>query len=172
MVRRILRSVLQQQTLDDDGLHTIMCEVKAILNRPITQLSDNPNDLEPLTPNHLLLLKGKPALPTGLFEPADMYSKRRWRQVQYLAGLFWRRWIQEYLPLLQERQKWSQRKRSLVVGDVVVIMDSTAPRGSWPLGKVLEVYSDKRGLVRSVKLKTKTNIIERPITKLCLIREG
>lgn len=53
----------------------------------------------------------------------------------------------------------------------MVIMDSSAPRGSWALGKVLEVFPDKCGLVRSVKLQTKTSIIERPITKLCLLHE-
>lgn len=156
MVRRVLNSVLHQQTLDDDGLHTVMCEVEAILNdRPITQLSDDPNDLEALTPNHLLLLKGKPALPPGLFKPADRYVKRGWRQAQYISDLFWKRWIREYLPLLQERQKWNQKKQSLAVGDVVVIMDPTAPRGSWLLGKVLEIFPDAKGMVRSVQLQTK-----------------
>lgn len=171
-VRRVLSSVLHQQMLDDDGLHTVMCEVESILNdRPITKLFDDPNDLEPLTPNHVLLLKGKPALPPGLFEPSDMYVKRRWRQIQYISDLFWKRWVREYLPLLQERQKWNQKKRSLVAGDVVVIMDPSAPRGSWPLGKVLEVFPDKSGLVRSVNLQTKNNVIKRPITKLCLLQE-
>ena len=38
MVRKVLCSVLHQQSLDDEGLHTILCEVEAILNdRPITQ---------------------------------------------------------------------------------------------------------------------------------------
>lgn len=33
-----------------------------ILNdHPVTKISDDPNDLEPLTPNHILLLKGKPS---------------------------------------------------------------------------------------------------------------
>ncbi|KAI5085117.1 hypothetical protein C0J45_1086, partial [Silurus meridionalis] len=69
MVRRILSAVLRQQRLDDDGLHTVMCEAKAILNdRPITKLSDDPNDFEPLTPNHILLMKGNPSLPPGLFQ--------------------------------------------------------------------------------------------------------
>ncbi|XP_020556881.2 uncharacterized protein LOC110014410 [Oryzias latipes] len=136
-----------------------------------TEFSDDPNDLEPLTPNHLLLLMRKPALPPGIFDPQDQYVRKRWKQVQYLADLFWKRWIREYLPLLQERQKWNQRKRNLLVGDIVVIMDSSAPRGSWLLGKVLEVYSDKRGLVRSVKLQTKSNVINTPISKLCLLQE-
>ena len=171
-MRRVLSSVLRQQTLDDDGLHTVLCEVEAILNdRPITQLSNDPNDLEPLTPNHLLLLKGKPALPPGVFRPHDQYMKRRWRQIQYISDLFWKRWVREYLPLLQERQKWNQKKRSLSRGDIVVVMDSSAPRGSWPLGKILEVFPDKKGHVRSVRLQTKSNVIERPVTKLCLVHE-
>ena len=37
-------------------LGTVFAEVTSILNiRPICPSSDNPNDLEPLTPNHLLL---------------------------------------------------------------------------------------------------------------------
>lgn len=172
MVRRILSSVLQQQRLDDDGLHTVMCEAEAILNdRPITKLSDDPNDLEALTPNHILLMKGRPSLPPGLFDQHDVYIRRRWRQVQYIANLFWKRWIREYLPLLQERQKWSEQKNNLKPGDIVIIMDPTAPRGSWPLARVLEAFHDDKGLVRSVRLQTKSNIIERPVTKLCLLHE-
>lgn len=32
MVRKGLNSLLHQQTLDDEGLQTILCEVEAILN--------------------------------------------------------------------------------------------------------------------------------------------
>lgn len=173
MVRKVLTSVLHLQTLDDDGLHTVLCEVESILNgRPLTKLSDDPNDLEPLTPNHILLMKGKPVMSPGLFNKDDVYVKRRWKQVQYIADLFWKRWVQEYLPLLQERQKWNQKRRNFISGDIVVVMDSAAPRGSWLLGRVLETFPDKKGLVRSVRLQTKTNILERPVTKLCLLQEA
>ncbi|XP_039550287.1 uncharacterized protein LOC120495005 [Pimephales promelas] len=173
MVRQVLNSVLHQQSVDDEGLQTFLCEVEAILNdRPITRVSDDPNDLEPLTPNHILLLKGKPALPPGLFEKSDLYTKRRWRQVQFLSDLFWHRWIREYLPLLQERQRWSKDKRSFIIGDIVIVADSTAPRGSWLLGKVLQTFPDSQGLVRSVEIQTKYNILERPVTKICLLREA
>ncbi|XP_052407932.1 uncharacterized protein LOC127953079 [Carassius gibelio] len=173
MIRKILCSVLRQQTLDDEGFHTVLCETEAMLNdRSITGLSDDPNDLEALTPNHLLLLKGKPVFPPGLFDKMDVYARRRWKQTQYISDLFWKRWIREYLPLLQERQKWNQEKRNFVPGDLVMVADSTAPRGSWMLGRVLETLPDKRGLVRVVRLKTRTNIIERPITKICLLNEA
>ncbi len=66
MVKQILCAVLRQQTLDDEALQTVLCEAEAILNdRPISKLSNDPNDLEALTPNHLLLMKGNPALPPG-----------------------------------------------------------------------------------------------------------
>ena len=50
-----------------------------------------------------------------------------------------------------------------------LVVDSTAPRGSWLLGKVLETFPDKNGFVRSARLKTKSSIMERPVTKLCLL---
>ena len=173
MVRKVLCSVLHQQSLDDEGLHTILCEVEAILNdRPITKVSDEVNDLEALTPNHILLLKGKPILAPGLFQENDLYVRRRWRQVQYLSDLFWKGWTRENLPLLQERQKWTKPQRSLVIGDVVIILDHTAPRGAWILGRVTKTYPDEKGLVRSVQLKTKTGHLERPISKLFLLQEA
>lgn len=173
MVRKVLLSVLHQQVLDDEGLCTILSEVEAILNnRPITTMSSDPHDLEALTPNHVLLLKSKPVLPPGIFQKSDMYLRRRWKQAQYIADLFWKRWTREYLPLLQERQKWTDTKKNIQTGDIVLIVDATAPRGSWMLGRVLQTFQDGKGLVRSVKIKTKTSVLERPITKVCLLVDG
>ena len=172
-VKRILYSVLKEQTLDDESLQTALCEVEAIMNdRPITTVSSDPNDLEPLTPNHLLHLKAKPIMPPGLFQKADLYSRRRWRQVQYLADLFWRRWIREYLPNLQQRSKWQHPKRSLRQNDLVIIVDYTAPRNSWLLGRVVKTLPGSKGLVRSVLVRTKNSILQRPIDKLCLLLEA
>lgn len=171
-VRKILNHILKQQPLDDECLHTLMCEVEAIVNgRPITRVSSDPNDLEALSPNHLLLLKGQPVLPPGLFDRADLYGKRRWKQVQYLSDIFWKRWTKEYLPLLQERQKWTVTRRNLKPGDVVLIVDDSAPRSSWLMGKVERTLFDSKGFVRRVFVKTKSSILERPIHKLCVLLE-
>ena len=171
-MRQVLYSVLKQQTLDEEGLQTLLCEVEAILNsRPITTVSNDPQDMEPLTPNHILLLKTKPILPPGVLDKKDLYVRRRWKQVQYMADLFWKRWCREYLPLMQERQKWCKEKRSFKPGDVVMVVDPTAPRSSWILLRVLEAMADTKGLVRAVKVKTQTSVLERPITKICLLLE-
>ena len=76
-VRRILLALLKQQTLDDEGLATLMCQVEAVVNsRPITVVSSDSRDPEPLTPNHLLLLRSGAKLPPGVFVQADLYGKR------------------------------------------------------------------------------------------------
>ena len=172
IIKKTLYSVTKEQTMDDECLHTALCEVEAILNaRPITSTSGDPKDPEPLTPNHLLLLKGKPILPPGLFNRQDCYSRRRWKQVQYLSDLFWKRWTREYLSLMQERQRWNDVKRNLKPGDLVLIIDETAPRNSWPMGLITETFPDTNGHVRRVKVKTQTGTLERPITKLCLLKD-
>ena len=116
-------------------------------------------------------MKRKPNLPTGVFDKADTYHRRRWRQIQYMANLFWHRWVREYLPLLQERQKWFDIKRNLQVGIIVLIVDSKVPRSSWPMGVVHERIPAGKGQVNHVKVKTTTNILVRPVGILCLILE-
>ena len=171
--RKVLNSVLQEQVLTDDNLHTLLCEVEGILNsRPITRSSGDGKDLEALTPNHILLLKGQPILPPSLSEETDQYLKRRWKQVQYLANLFWRRWIKEYLPQLQERQKWLIPQRNVQIGDIVLVVDDTLPRNTWKMGRVIDTLPDKKGFVRQVTVKTQVSTISRPISKICLLLEA
>jgi transposase InsO family protein len=171
--RNILRALLKEQVVDDESLHTLMCEVEAIMNgRPITKVSDDARDPNALTPNHLLLAQSNPIFPPGVFTRSDVYSKRRWRQIQYLTDIFWKRWTREYLPLLQERQKWLTPKRNVAVGDIVLLVDYSSPRNYWPMGRVLNVFPDKKGLVRSVRIQTKFSVFERPIDKLVLVLEA
>lgn len=54
----------------------------------------------------------------------------------------------------------------------MLVADPTAPRGSWMLGRVIDTRKDSKGFVRSLVLKTKTNVIERPIAKVCLLLEN
>ena len=168
-IRKILGALLKEQSLTDESLRTLMCEVEAVINsRPLTTVSSDPSDLDPLTPNHLLLLRGG-AVPSGVFEESDNNPRRRWRQVQYLADVFWTRWLREYLPLLQVRQKWTKVMRNLKVGDVVLIVDVSVPRAQWPLGRVIEVFPDDKGFVRSAEVRTARSVLKRPITKLVLV---
>ena len=168
-IRKVLQGVIQEQSLNDESLRTLMCEVESILNnRPITAVSDGPNVPLALKPNHLLLLREGPPLPPRLSDEADRY-KRRWRQVQYLVTIFWKRWVKQYLPELQRRQKWLHEKPNISVGDLVLMVDESVPRGLWPMARVIETYPGKDGLVRSVKIRTKNTQLVRPIAKLVML---
>jgi len=160
----------------------------AIVNsRPLTVNGVNdPTSLEPLTPNHLILMKSKIALPPpGKFEKEDVYAAKRWRRVQYLVEQFWSRWKKEYLLNISIRQKWHVRRRNLKVDDIVIIKEDTLPRNQWQLGRVVETTEGSDGLVRRVKVqigerkvtqkqnpRCKPSIIERPIQKLVLLLEN
>jgi len=54
----------------------------------------------------------------------------------------------------------------------VLVVDETAPRNSWPLGRIIKTLADSKGFVRRVHLKTQTSELERPINKLCLLMEA
>lgn len=63
---------------------------------------------------------------------ADIHRNKRWKQAQYLADTFWRRWLRDYLPTLQVRQRWLSLRWNLKVGDLILVIDESAPRGRWP----------------------------------------
>ena len=86
-VRRVLSTIMTEQVHTSEMLTTLLVIAEGIINsRPLTPASDDPNDLEPLTPNHLLI--HLPAsVPLGLFNENDLYCRRKWRQVQYLADV-------------------------------------------------------------------------------------
>ena len=169
-IRKILTALLGQQLVNEEMLRTLMAEVQGILNsRPLTPVSSDPKDLEPLTRNHLLLLRANPNLPPGVFAKEDTHCKRRWRQVQYMSDIFWKRWLKEYLPSLQLRQKWCNPRRCFAVNDLVLIMDGNVHRGKWPLARVVQVHRGTDGYVRSAEVRTNTSKLVRPISKLCFL---
>ena len=163
----MLAGLVTEQTLDDESLRTFMCLAEGIINnRPLTSVSTDPTDLSALTPNHFLQLRPAESV-DGSFTEACL--RRRWRQIEYLASVFWRRWTREYLPKLQQRTKWVRERRDISVGDLVLIIDHSLQRNEWPLGRVTEVTSADDGHVRSCKIQTKNSVCERPIRKICLL---
>ncbi|XP_077976283.1 uncharacterized protein LOC120332657 [Styela clava] len=167
-IRKILGGLLNDQILTDEKLHVLFVEVESILNsRPLCPVTFDVNDEEPLTPNHLLLLRGSRNESPGVFTEKDCY-RFECKQVQYMADQFWRRFNKEYLPTLIGRQKWTVQKPNLKIGDIVMISED-APRCQWLMGRVVEVFPDKNETVRQVKVKTKNGFLKRPINKLCFI---
>ena len=169
-VRRILGALLKTQTPNNETFSTLITEVEGILNsRPLVPIVVDPLSEEPLTANHLLLLRGNCYLPPGLIDSRDCYAKQRWKQIQYLSNQFWKRWAKEFLPNLNLRQKWFREQANAKVGDIVLLVDDMQHRSKWLLGRIVDVYPDSKGRVRTVLVRTKNGTYKRPIAKLCNI---
>ena len=92
-IRHVLDAMfteLGQSQLTHELLVTLMAEVVAIVNaRLIAALPSNTDDPQPLSPAMLLTMKTRPAgPPPGQFMRTDIYARRRWRRVQFLAKQF------------------------------------------------------------------------------------
>jgi hypothetical protein len=142
--------------------------------RPLTNISTDADDPNPLTPNHFLIgwrsgkeFSGADPVNGKLFDEGDLYSKKSWRVAQRLADMFWSRWIKEYLPTLSRRSKWNIQRKSIKPGDIVIVADDQAPRNSWMKGRVVAVRPGKDGVVRVADVKTIDGTYRRPVVKLC-----
>ena len=175
LVKNVLSSLLHSHAarLDDESLRTLFTEVEAIVNsRPLAVDTLTDETIEPITPNHLLTMKSKVVFPPpGNFQKADVYCRKRWRAVQFLANEFWRRWRHEYLQITQERKVSGVARRNMEVGDIVLLIEDDVPRNRWPMAKVVEVFPSSDGLVRKVSLKVSGSNapLKRPVVKLILL---
>ena len=172
-IRSVLSSLLKEHAsrLNDESLRTLLVEVEAIVNsRPLSADSLSDESVEPLTPNHLLTMKTKVVLPPpGVFQRADVYCRKRWRAVQYLANEFWSRWRKEFLMNLQQRQKWTSVRPNLEVDDIVLLVDVDCARNRWPMGRIVEVHPSDDVRKVSVKVSTSDVPLSRSVAKVVLL---
>lgn len=103
-----LHRVVGITPLTYEEMSTVLTRIEAVLNsRPLTELSDDPNDFTALIPGHFLI--GGPLLALPEKEvPSKVLPLKRWQLMQRLVQHFWRRWCSEYLNQLQQRPKWLQ----------------------------------------------------------------
>ena len=168
-VKTGLKAIVKDRIFTDESLQTFLCEVESVLNgRPLTSISDDISDFEPLTPNHLLIGEASPNQSPGNFGEHKVSLRRKWRPVQAATEMFRRRWVRHYLPILTIRQKWNSKSRNFKAGDLVIVMEDM-PRSHWPMGRVLETYRGSNNVIRIVKLNTPSGEMIRPASKIALL---
>lgn len=169
-VKRALKSVIGKQCVHEDTLYTLLCEVESTVNsRPLTYVSTDVADPEPLTPSHFLMNKSVQVSSPVDTSCDDVNTRKRWRQTQVLADHYWRRWRREYLPSLTVANKWTSENPNLAVDDVVLMIDRNAPRATWPLGRVIDIFLGRDGRVRVVTVKTATGTYKRAASEVCIL---
>ena len=66
-------------------------------------------------------------------------NRVRWRAVEALSTMFWKRFIQEYLPMLNIRKKWNREKRDFKENDLVIMKNEHQHRLFWSIGRITSV---------------------------------
>jgi len=94
---------------------------------------------------------------------------KRFKYHQKLRLELRKRFRKEYLSQLILKKNEKLSDKTFEVGDVVLIGSENKKRIEWPLGKVVEQYPGKDGVVRVVKLKTASGFLIRPVKKLYML---
>ncbi|XP_053698496.1 uncharacterized protein LOC128745446 [Sabethes cyaneus] len=166
-----LLRVLGDTVVSYEDMTTLLVQVEGCLNsRPLTPLSEDPGDLQALTPGHFLVGSALKALPEeDLSEVSEKGLRNQWEITQHRYQHFWNRWRQEYLTQLQARTKWWQPPVDVNVGSLVVIREDKIPPMQWRMGRITATHPGPDGIVRVVTLRTTNGVIKRPVSKICIL---
>ena len=165
-----LKRILSGVKLTFEEYTTVLAQVEACLNsRPLVTLSCSDDGCDALTPGHFLIGRPLEALPDPAFSYRSINLLRRWHLCQNLLRHFWKKWSTDYLASLRKYAKWHKPSQNLSVGDVVVLHEDGLTPTTWILGRIVEVFLGKDGLIRVVNVKTRTGIYKRPVHKLSLL---
>lgn len=169
-VKTHLYKVIGDSTLTYEELSTVLTQVEACLNsRPITVMSDDPNEPQALTPGHFLVGEPLINIPDEDNSNHNIVGLDRWRLTQKIVNNFWKRWYKEYLVNLNQRHKWNVKTSEPEVGDVVILKDDGIPPAKWIIGKIIKKYYGPDNISRVVLIKCKKGELKRPISKLCFL---
>ena len=158
-VKSCLNVSLQNKALTEEEFRTVVAECQAVVNnRLLTYLSNDVQD-EPLTPSHLLRGTIVETLPLiSAAEPReddDVNVRRRVRHqyVLFMQALKTFEPLEEYLMPLQQGHYngcSKQQGHHLRKGELGLLQYPGSAKYNWQLAKVVKVYPDNRGIVRSV----------------------
>ena len=161
----LLKRMLGRGRVDCEGLRTCLSTVESTMNqRPLTTVTEDADDLIPLTP--AMFLRG---IPGSDFPEYEEISSEQLQHVHKGRTTLLRelqtRFRNEYLSQLVQRS--NERKGTiLTVGDVVLIGQDNRKRLDWPLGRIIDILPGKDGKVRVARVKTMYGELIRPVQRL------
>ena len=174
LTKQSIRKVLGRAFVSLPVLQTIVVEIEAVLNdRPLTYVSSDVRDVEPLIPAHLLCGRRITSLPhdheENLDDPDYVDASAMREQVDKhtrILNHFESRWKREYLTSLREFHKACGHNKQLVKkGDIVLIHDDK-PRLKWKLAIIEDLLMGNDGFVRAANVRIGNYVTSRPISKL------
>lgn len=165
IVKGLLRRTLGNAVLTHEELQTVLCDCESIINaRPLTYLSEDPEDLAPLTPAMFLMHNSSSCVSDIDQVDAWKFNKRIKYRLKLIQDLRCR-FRKEYLGALVQKNT-GNNYHNFKVGEIVLIGDDLHKRIDWPLAKIVELLPGRDGKIRCVKVKCRNNILIRPIQRI------
>ncbi|CAB0012340.1 unnamed protein product [Nesidiocoris tenuis] len=169
-VKSHLKKAMDKMVMTYEEAYTVLTGIEACLNsRPLTTLSDDPNDPTPLTPAHFLI--GSPLhLPPEPDYVTQTPLVKRWQRLQQIQQQFWSQWSTEYLSSLQLRSKWRFPQNNIPIGTLVTIKDENLKPLEWRMARIVALHPGKDGVARVATLRLSGgHELMRPLVKVCPI---
>ncbi|KIH60849.1 Tas retrotransposon peptidase A16 [Ancylostoma duodenale] len=159
------KAAVRNRTLDFDEFFTLTKECEAIVNcRPLTYMYSDIDSGFPLRPIDFLRphsIIGPPRLAIedqddNEWKPQETQQdllQDQWNSTFTLLNRFWQRWHEEYLTSLRENYQHEHQQprhtssESPFDDQVVLVHDSTRPRGQWKLGRIMS-HSDHSATIK------------------------
>lgn len=172
MLKIILRKVLGKASLSYEELNTVLCDCENVINsRPLTYVSEDINDLAPLTP--IMFLQEIDISNVDDIDILDQETiNKRIRHLQSIRNHLRKRFRIEYLGQLREQTQRYRESRPLTVGDIVLLENNLKKRAFWSLARIIELIPGKDGKSRVARIKTETGEFLRPVQKLYNLELG
>ena len=164
-----LKKTVGANCLSHSELETTIQEIEACVNsRPLTFVSDEVDEKNPLTPAHFLLGHGRgfysaSSQPSPISSGSEMGHKYEIRKAA--VDKFWEIWSDEYIRNLPP-WRGGEGKCSLREGSLVLVQDVRLPRMRWPLGVVTRLLPGRDGVIRTVEVRTCNGTLVRSVPRL------
>ncbi|XP_033213816.1 uncharacterized protein LOC117170882 [Belonocnema kinseyi] len=166
------KRIAEPKNLTYEEFSTVLVNIETVLNcRPLSPLFSNVEDLDALTPRHLLIGGPFETVPEIPVEATNLDRLTHWKLVKGMRAQFWKRRSSEYLNTLQQRLKWTLQRPNLKFADLVILLDPSLIKsdGRWPLDRVTQAHEGSNGLMLAPKIQTCTGEYIRPIVKVSLL---
>lgn len=156
LVKKAMLRIIGDATLTFGELQSVLFEIANTLNeRPIGMKSGSSNVRGSyLCPNDLILGRASVHSPEGPFVN-NAHTKSRQKFINDIVNSFWKKWMMYYFPTLIVQQKWHTERRNLKIGDIVLVQDTNAIKGTWKLAEVNKIMPSSDGRVRDVEVRYK-----------------
>lgn len=112
-IKHHLHRTLGNAVLTFEETYTVLSQIEAILNsRPLTPMSDDPADLNYLTPGHFLIGTALSSFVEKDVCEVPLNRLKFWAICTKIQQQFWCKWHKDYLNFLQQGQKWRSLKKT------------------------------------------------------------